>query len=248
MEYILHKYKYLFEETLPEFFAKLNKQCLRGRTIGMEIGKLRERNIVALLQVISEMETKQKFFINYDLDDKLAEIDCYFNYTGISIKTYTGKSIHGIKIVWTVDKKSCKDFVKNYEPCVDLLIVNIPNAKDNKINDTGYIYYIPQKVQDFVFDNLNSKYFKMPMNGRNSRGIELSRTAFDMLIDNKNTTTISFNWNCDKINHLYDPTERMRNDIRNFINNKKYKQNSRKRSYNSISDDDEFNSKRRRIY
>ena len=60
MDYILNKYQKLFEKSIPEFFARLNKQCLRGNSIGMEIGKLRERYIVSLLQIISNLEKEKR--------------------------------------------------------------------------------------------------------------------------------------------------------------------------------------------
>lgn len=40
----------------------------------------------------------------------------------ISIKTFTGKGFSGIKLAWTVDAKSSKEFLNNYNPSCDILV------------------------------------------------------------------------------------------------------------------------------
>jgi hypothetical protein len=243
MQSILIKYIDFFADSIPEFFSRLNKQCLRGNRIGMEIGKLRERQIVALLQILSEKETTNPFVINYELDDNLEEVDVRFNNTDISIKTFTGTSCsNNIKLVWTSDKQNCRNFVKHFKPHADLLIVNIPKSTNGVINGTGMIYYIPRSVQQNVYNKIGSKYYKIPKDGRNSRGVELTNYGYQKLIENKNTLCLYFPWNKEKINHSYDPVEQMRNELKDYFKNKTCR---KRRRYN---DDYVYHTvKRRRI-
>lgn len=101
----------------------------------MEVGSLRERVIVALL-IYKFGEAN----VETEVPITKPGIDVFLFGQPVSIKTITGRSFNGVKLVWTVDAQKAKEFSETYEPNCDILLV--------QINWSGYggFYYIPKSL------------------------------------------------------------------------------------------------------
>jgi len=106
----------------------------------MEVGSARERIIVALLiYKFGEANVKTEIPITEP------EVDVKLFGEPISIKTITGKSFGGVKLIWTVDAQKAKEFRESYRPHCDIVLVQI------NWGGTGGFYSIPLAVQQRVF-------------------------------------------------------------------------------------------------
>ncbi len=191
--------KILFTETeivskiqskLPKLFHLAELESSRAGKIGMEVGSLRERIIVALL-IYKFGETN----IKTDIPITQSEVDVLLFNNPISIKTITGNSFSGIKLVWTVDAVSAMAFKEHYKPSCDMLLVQI------NWNGVGGFYYIPKDVQTEVFNYFGKdKYIKLPKPGTNPRGAEISSSAMKELIKHTKTYKIPIEWKKEKMN------------------------------------------------
>src|ERR1043166_511347 len=108
------------QKRLPELFQIAELESSRAGKIGMEVGTIRERIITALLiHKFGEQDVKA------DIPITEAEVDMLLFGKPISIKTITGKSLGGIKLIWTVDAQKAIQFSQNYKPTCDLIVVQI---------------------------------------------------------------------------------------------------------------------------
>jgi len=83
---------------LPYLFQLAELESSRAGKIGMEVGSLRERIIVALLiYKFGEANVETMIPITEP------EVDVKLFGKPISIKTITGKGFSGVKLIWTVD-------------------------------------------------------------------------------------------------------------------------------------------------
>ncbi len=184
------------QKKLPYLFQIAEKDSSRAGKIGMQVGSLRERIIVALLiYKFGEANVETEIPITEP------EVDVKVYGAPLSIKTKTGSGFSGIKVSWTVDAQTAKEFQKQYEPVCDILYINIVWG------GLGGFYYIPKRVQKAVLKKLGNKnYIKLPKQGTNPRGIEFTRDAFTSLIEHKLTRVIEIQWDKREIN--YDPYKR----------------------------------------
>ncbi|OQX89312.1 MAG: type II restriction endonuclease subunit R [candidate division Zixibacteria bacterium 4484_93] len=181
---------------LPYLFRLAELESSRAGRIGMQVGSLRERIIVALL-----IYKFGKANVETEIPITEPEVDVKLYGVPISIKTKSGKGLSGIKVSWTVDAQTAKEFQKLYEPVCDILYVNIVWG------GIGGFCYIPKRVQKAVLKKLgNENYIKLPKPGTNPRGIEFTRDAFTSLIEHKLTRVIEIQWEKREIN--YDPYKR----------------------------------------
>ena len=154
-----------------------------GRT-GMEVGSARERIIVALLVYkLGEANVETEIPIT------APEVDAKVFGEPVSIKTITGKSFAGVKLIWTVDSQKAKEFLEDYYPHCDILLVQI------NWNDLGGFYYIPLGVQKRLFDKIGKQnYIKLPKPGTNPRGVEITKDALSALVTDSKSRKIEINW------------------------------------------------------
>ena len=189
---------------LPYLFNVAEIENSRAGKIGMEVGTTRERIIVALLiwkfgeeNVVTEIPTTTP------------EVDVKVFNQPISIKTITG--LGGIKVIWTVDAQKAKEFVNNYSPIYDMVIVQIKwdmNEDDLKMGvHPGCLFFISSVVQQKVLDNLGKEnYLTLPKIGTNPRGVEICREGLNALLHDKDTKCIKVVWKHTKID--YNPYKR----------------------------------------
>jgi len=169
---------------LPYLFQLAELESSRAGKPGMEVGSLREKIIVAMLiYKLGESNVQTEIPITEP------EIDAKLFGDPISIKTVTGKSLGGVKLIWTVDPYKAKEFRESYYPKYDILFVQI------NWNSTGGFYYLPVESQIEVFKKLGRfNYIKLPKPGTNPRGVEISKNALEELIVHYMSKNIIIKW------------------------------------------------------
>lgn len=190
------KTKLKLQKKLPKLFYMAELESSRAGRIGMEVGSLRERIIVAFLMYRFGEEN-----VNSNLSITLPETDVILFDTPISIKTMTTKSIKGFKLSWTVDEDSAMKFQQIYKPECDVIYIQL------NWGDEGGFYYIPKIAQDELIERIGlSFYLKLPKKGTNPRGIEISKDALEELVGNHDTIKIPIFWENEEIE--FNPYER----------------------------------------
>lgn len=169
---------------LPHLFYLAELDASRAGKVGMEIGSVRERIIIALLMYKFGEEN-----INIATPITEPEIDVIVYDTPISIKTISGSRIGGVKAIWTVDQHKAKEFIIGYKPKCDIILVQV------NYGGVGIFAFIPLSVQENVLNILGrEKYFTLPKQGTNPRGVEFSKTTMHGLISNDCTKKIEIDW------------------------------------------------------
>ena len=181
---------------LPYLYQLAELESSRAGKIGMQVGSLRENIIVALL-IYKFGENN----VNTNIPIIESEVDVKLSGQPISIKTITGKSLSGVKLIWTVDALKAQEFLENYYPRCDVLFVQIV------WNDIGGFYYVPVEAQRRLFEKIGTKkYIKLPKPGTNPRGVEISKEALSGLVGDKETKVIEISWQKSDIE--YKPYQR----------------------------------------
>ena len=168
---------------LPKLFRIAEIESSRAGKIGMEVGSLREKVIGGLL-IYKFGEAN----VNTEIPITESETDVIVAGKNLSVKTITGNG--GVKAVWTVDAESSKNFIDNYIPKCDILLIQIwwGENKDS-------LFFIPLNVQKEIFNSLGKeKYLKMPKAGTNPRGVEFSKESIRKMLQHPKTSKIKINW------------------------------------------------------
>ncbi|MBS3091323.1 ThaI family type II restriction endonuclease [Candidatus Pacearchaeota archaeon] len=168
---------------LPRLFRIAEIESSRAGKIGMEVGSLREKVIGGLL-IYKFGEAN----VNTEIPITESETDVIVAGKNLSVKTITGNG--GVKAVWTVDAESSKNFIDNYIPKCDILLIRIwwGENKDS-------LFFIPLNVQKEIFNSLGKeKYLKMPKAGTNPRGVEFSKESIQKMLQHHKTLKIKINW------------------------------------------------------
>ena len=177
------------KKRLSYLFQLAELESSRAGKIGMEVGSVRERIIVALLiYKFGEANVETEIPITE------SEVDAKLFGEPVSIKTITGKSLNGVKLIWTVDAQKAIEFRENYYPSCDILLIQI-NWGDN-----GGFFYIPVELQEKLFDKIGrDSYIKLPKAGTNPRGAEITKEALSNLVADKQCQRIIIEWQKAKI-------------------------------------------------
>jgi len=184
------------KKRLPYLFQLAGLESSRAGKIGMEVGSLRERIIVALLIYKFGGDS-----VETEIAITEPEVDVKLFGQPISVKTLTGKGFSGVKLIWTVDAQKVKEFRETYYPHFDILLVQI------NWNNKGGLYYIPVRTQKRLFDKIGKKkYIKLPKPGTNPRGVEITKEALEVLVKDKDSKVIEIYWQKAKID--YNPYKR----------------------------------------
>lgn len=181
---------------LPYLFQLAELESSRAGKIGMEVGSLRERILIALLiHKFGEANVDANIAITE------SEVDAVLSGQPISIKTITGKSLGGVKLIWTVDAQKAAEFRETYCPHCDMLLVQI------NWEGTGGLYYIPFEAQVALFDRIGRGiYIKLPKPGTNPRGVEITKEALSTLVKSEKTQAIKMRWQRERVD--YNPYKR----------------------------------------
>lgn len=152
------------KKRLPHLFHLAELESSRAGKIGMEVGSLRERIIVALL-----IYKFGKANVETEIPITEPEVDMQLFGQPISVKTITGKGFGGVKLIWTVDAQKAKEFREDYYPHCDMLLIQI------NWNDMGGFYHIPVEVQKSLFDNIDrQRIYKAPKTRNKYKRCELN--------------------------------------------------------------------------
>ena len=184
------------ENKLPYLFQLAELESSRAGRVGMEVGSLRERIIIALLiYKFGEVNVETNIPITEP------EVDVKLFGKPISIKTITGKGFSGVKLIWTVDAQKAKEFRETYYPHCDIMLIQI------NWGSVGGFYYIPVEAQRKLFDKIGrNRYIKLPKPGTNPRGVEITKEALSSLVKDNLSKVIEINWQKTKVD--YDPYKR----------------------------------------
>ncbi len=178
---------------LPHLFQLAELESSRNGKIGMEIGSVRERIIIALLMYKFGID-----IVNPDIPITAPEVDVYVNDEPLSIKTMTTKSDrwNSVKLIWTVDHQKAIEFKNQYTPFCDMMIAKI------RWNGFGKLLLFSKESQIEVLENIGrDRYIKLPKENTNSRGVEITAEALDMLENHKDTRCIDINFTREKIDY-----------------------------------------------
>jgi len=179
------------KKRLPYLFQLAGLESSRAEKIGMEVGSLRERIIVALL-IYKFGEDN----VETEIPITEPEVDARLFGQPVSVKTRTGRGFSGVKLIWTVDAQKAKEFRETYYPHCDILLAQI------NWNNKGGFYYIPLGVQKRLFDKIGKgKYIKLPKPGTNPRGVEITKEALEALAKHKESRVIEIYWQKTKIDY-----------------------------------------------
>lgn len=174
---------------LPYLFQLAELESSRAGKTGMEVGSVRERIIVALL--IYKFGERN---VETEIPITESEVDAKLFGKPVSVKTITGKSLGGVKLIWTVDAQKAIEFRENYYPSCDILLIQI-NWGDN-----GGFFYIPVELQERLFDKIGrDNYIKLPKAGTNPRGAEIAQEALSNLVADKQCQRIIIEWQKAKV-------------------------------------------------
>ena len=177
------------KKRLPYLFQLAELESSRAGKTGMEVGSVRERIIVALL-IYKFGEAN----IETEIPITESEVDAKLFGEPVSVKTITGKSLGGVKLIWTVDAQKAIEFRENYYPSCDILLVQI------NWGDTGGFFYIPVELQEKLFDKMGREnYIKLPKAGTNPRGAEITKESLSNLVADKQCQRIIIEWQKVKI-------------------------------------------------
>tara|TARA_Y100000590_G_C15664876_1_gene994076 strand:+ start:1103 stop:1750 length:648 start_codon:yes stop_codon:yes gene_type:complete len=174
------------QEKLPRLFKIAEIECSRAGKIGMEVGSMREKIIIAMF--IHYFGSNN---VNSDIPITQSEIDVSVMDENISIKTISKTG--AVKVVWTVDALKAKIFVDNYTPSCNILLVDINWGKEQ-----DSIFYIPLIVQQKLLETIGRhNYLNTPKAGTNPRGVEFRRNTLKSLMNDKDTFKLPISWNLD---------------------------------------------------
>ncbi|MCX5804078.1 MAG: ThaI family type II restriction endonuclease [Proteobacteria bacterium] len=177
------------KKRLSYLFQLAELESSRAGKTGMEVGSVRERIIVALL-IYKFGESN----VETEIPITESEVDAKLFGEPVSVKTITGKSLGGVKLIWTVDAQKAIEFRENYYPSCDILLVQI------NWGDTGGFFYIPVELQKKLFDKMGREnYIKLPKAGTNPRGAEITKEALSNLVADKQCQRIIIEWQKTKI-------------------------------------------------
>lgn len=172
------------QEKLPYLFQLAEIDNSRDGKLGMEIGSARERIVIALLiYKFGENNVKTDIAITG------SEIDVIVYDEPISIKTVTNRNVVGVKLIWTVDAQKTLAFINNYSPECDILFVHI--NWDGK----GALYLLSKEGQKEILNKYGKAfYFKLPKQGTNPRGVEITNVAINKLVEHPSTKKVEIDW------------------------------------------------------
>ena len=168
---------------LPKLFQLAELESSRDGKIGMEIGSVRERIIIALLMFKYGID-----IVNSTVRITEPEVDVFVKSEPLSIKTISTKTLKlsgGIKLIWTVDARKALEFKNTYIPKCDFLLAQITWGGTGRI----CLFSIESQIKILKFIG-RDRYIKLPKEGTNPRGAEITAEALNLLLECEDTRII----------------------------------------------------------
>jgi hypothetical protein len=168
---------------LPKLFQLAELESSRDGKVGMEIGSARERILIALLMFKYGID-----IVNSKVKITETQVDVFVKEQALSIKTIstkTAKLSSGVKLIWTVDAKKALEFKNSYLPKCDMLLIQIVWG------GIGKVYLFSKQSQNRVLYEIGrDRYIKLPKEGTNPRGAEITKEALNLLLHYDDTRII----------------------------------------------------------
>lgn len=178
---------------LPHLFQLAELESSRNGKIGMEIGSVRERILIALLMYKFGID-----IVDPDIPITAPEIDVYVDNTPLSIKTITTHSdkFTSVKLIWTVDRQKALEFKNSYVPSCDMMLAKI------RWDGWGKLLLFSKKSQIEILNTIGrDKYIKTPKENTNARGVEITADALALLEKCEDTRCIDINFKREKTDY-----------------------------------------------
>lgn len=178
---------------LPHLFQLAELESSRNGKLGMEIGSVRERILIALLMYKFGID-----IVDPDIPITAPEVDVYVENTPLSIKTMTTSNdkYKSVKLIWTVDHSKAVDFKNTYIPSCDMLLAKI------RWGGIGKLLLFSKESQQKVLNEIGrDRYIKLPKENTNARGVEISSEALEILEGCEDTRVIDINFIREKIDY-----------------------------------------------
>ena len=181
-------FRNIIENNLPLLFKEAELETTRGGKIGMEVGTLRERILIAcMIKCFGETKISTDFGVAESSKDVKVFEDI------ISIKTFSNDGYGGLKIFWASDNETVNKTIENYVPQNNLLITNIRWGKKE-----GGVFLIPLDVQNEFFQINGAKNY-LKKNSGNNRGISINKEILVSMLKDPRTKKIEIDWILHKI-------------------------------------------------
>ncbi|MCL2599149.1 MAG: ThaI family type II restriction endonuclease [Firmicutes bacterium] len=179
---------------LPKLFQLAELESSRDGRLGMEIGSARERILIALLMFKYGID-----IVNAKVKITETEVDVFVKEQALSIKTIstkTSKLSRGVKLIWTVDAKKALEFKTSYTPKCDLLLAQIV------WDGVGKLCLFSRRSQIEILNTIGrGRYIKLPKEGTNPRGAEITTEALNLLMQCEDTRIIEVSFARDEIDY-----------------------------------------------
>lgn len=158
---------------LPRLFQLAELESSRNGKVGMEIGSVRERILIALLMYKFGID-----IVDPNIPITAPEIDVIVDNTPLSIKTTTvpNNKWTSIKLIWTVDAQKSLEFKNSYNPSCDMMVAKIQWGGQGKL-----LLFTKESQSDVLNEIGRDKYIKLPKANTNSRGVEITAEALALL-------------------------------------------------------------------
>lgn len=178
---------------LPHLFQLAELESSRNGKIGMEIGSVRERILIALLMYKFGID-----IVNPDIPITAPEVDVLVNNEPLSIKTMTTNTDRwsSIKLIWTVDSQKALFFKNHYVPSCAMLLIKI------HWDSLGSLFLFSKESQIKILNQIGrDRYIKLPKENTNARGVEISSEALSLLEKCEDTKSIDIKFIREKIDY-----------------------------------------------
>ena len=168
----------IIRRKLPPAFQTVEDE-LKGNPA---VGLLREQVIIGMLiAFLGEDRVKVvESGVNPDLD-------CSVDSEGLSIKTVSLAG--GIRLKWTSNEVKAREFMDNYQPAGNLLVIRIAWGQ------TGTVRLLPLGLQQSIFHKIGTQRYLDYRGTTNTRGVNLSAEAEWSLNESLESTSLSIEWN-----------------------------------------------------
>jgi len=178
---------------LPHLFQLAELESSRNGKIGMEIGSVRERILIALLMYKFGID-----IVDPNIPITASEVDVIVENEPLSIKTVTTNSDRwpSIKLIWTVDAQKALEFKNTYVPSCDMLVAKIRWGGEGKL-----MLFSKESQRRVLREIGRDRYIKLPKQSTNSRGVEVTAEALVELEKAEDTRSITINFVREKIDY-----------------------------------------------
>lgn len=178
--------KKLVQENLPSLFKEARREAETYSNI-MNVGSHRKRKIINLLIKYIGNERIEDVF-----SSTMAEMDIKIDSIPISIKTISNNN--SLKVKWTMDYKIVAKIMTEYTPRYDIILARINWDMNDRYQPSG-LFFIPKQTQTNIMQRLGREnYLRPPKEGTNSRGVSLTKQAYEAWLTDTSTIRIAVDW------------------------------------------------------